>query len=58
VSEVGERVHLGNLGDRDATQQRPVAHLKTRRLVEGLVLAVTFSLIAWGGLILLAWFLM
>ena len=29
-----------------------------RRLGEGLVLAVTFSLIAWGGLILLVWFLM
>ena len=28
------------------------------RLGEGLVLAVTFSLIAWAGLILLAWFLM
>jgi len=46
------------LRDRDATQQRRRAHLKTTRLVEGLVLAVTFSLIAWGGLILLAWFLM
>jgi hypothetical protein len=57
VSEVDERAHPGNLGDHDATQHRRRAHVKTR-LGEGLVLAVMFSLVAWGGLILLAWFLM
>jgi len=58
VAEIRESTHPRELGNREATQKYDAERTEiSLRRGNGLLLAVTFSLAAWGGLIALLWFL-